>query len=332
MQALVTGTAGLIGSHIAQELLARGMNVVGVDSYIGGYKDNVPEHPRYKHHAWDARTMEPVQCDIVFHCAALAYEGLSVFSPQLISENIVSGTMAAAVAAIRGGAKTFINFSSMARYGAGRPPFCEFDVPKPVDPYGISKLAAEHLLNTLGATHGMKVVHIVPHNVIGPGQRYDDPYRNVVGIMLNRAMQDKSLIVYGDGHQTRCFSFVQDVIPTVLQIAFDEKAGHGETFNVGPDDGEISVLDLARLVSRICEVEPRIEHLADRPCEVKHAWCSSDKIRQRYTFKRNTSLYTGICAMRDWIKKRGTCDFDYSLPIELINSPLLPEAWKRRSL
>ena len=100
----------------------------------------------------------------------------------------------------------------MARYGAIQTPFTEDMLPQPQDPYGIAKYAAEQTLRCLSDVHGIKYLNLVPHNIIGPRQKYDDPFRNVASIMINRALQGKAPIIYGDGSQTRCFSFIQDVI------------------------------------------------------------------------------------------------------------------------
>lgn len=102
--------------------------------------------------------------------------------------------------------------SSMARYGSQETPFTEDMTPMPQDPYGIAKYASEMLVRNVCYTHGMDFVILVPHNIIGPRQKYDDPFRNVVSIMINRALQGKQPIIYGDGNQMRCFSFISDLI------------------------------------------------------------------------------------------------------------------------
>lgn len=342
MKILVTGAAGFLGSWIAEKLLGMGHQVSCVDSMVGGSLDNLESlgenrfwKKRFKE--WmDIRDLEGVSeackgCDVVYHCAALAYEGLSVFSPSMVVGNIVGGTVSVATAAIRNGVKRFVNCSSMARYGVTATPYEEDMMPLPVDPYGAAKLAAERQLNILGAIHGMKVIHAVPHNIYGPRQKYDDPYRNVAAIFVNRMLQGKPPIIYGDGQQVRCFSYMDDVLPTMLAL-LDADVEHGEVFNVGPDHSSgsrVTVEKLAEIVSGLLEYEERPVFVGDRPCEVKVATCSNQKIRSRFGFEQKTSLEIGLWNLIEYIKERGPKPFDYHLPIE-IDSPKLPRTWKER--
>src|SRR5262249_43756934 len=144
MRVFITGVAGFLGSHLADEMLKEGHEVVGIDSLIGGELDNVNSAVEF--HQVDCNDFEKVRrisekCHIFYHCAATAYEGLSVFSPHIVTQNIVSASVAVFSAAISNGAKRIVFCSSMARYGALNPPFTEEQEPKPQDPYGIGKLA-----------------------------------------------------------------------------------------------------------------------------------------------------------------------------------------------
>ena len=196
----ITGVAGFLGSHLSERLLQQGHRVIGCDNLIGGYLDNVL--PGVDFHAIDcvdrsavAKLMEGV--DVVYHCAAHAYEGLSVFSPHLITNNIYSGTVSVLSAAISSKVKRFVHCSSMARYGTQPTvPFTEDMQPLPQDPYGIAKYATELTIANLCRVHGMEYVIAVPHNIIGPRQKYDDPYRNVASIMINMMLQDRQPIIY----------------------------------------------------------------------------------------------------------------------------------------
>ena len=100
----------------------------------------------------------------------------------------------------------------MARYGDIKQPFKENDIPDPVDPYGIAKLAAEKVVINLSNTHGIEYNIAIPHNILGPKQKYDDPFRNVASIMINLMLQNRQPVIYGDGEQTRSFSDVNDCI------------------------------------------------------------------------------------------------------------------------
>ncbi|MCI0552142.1 MAG: NAD-dependent epimerase/dehydratase family protein, partial [Anaerolineae bacterium] len=205
----VSGVAGFLGSHLAERLVSDGHDVIGVDNLSGGYRDNVPEGVVF--HEADCRDVQAMTAlmkgvDVVYHCAAAAYEGLSVFSPVYVNEQTYMTTVALLSAAAQNKVKRFVYLSSMARYGHQQTPFTEDMTPKPQDPYGIAKVAAELQVRELCETHGLEWVIAVPHNIIGPRQKYDDPYRNVASIMANRMLRGKAPIIYGDGKQMRCFS------------------------------------------------------------------------------------------------------------------------------
>src|SRR5205823_2198002 len=117
--------------------------------------------------------------DLIYHCAAVATEGLSVFSPALIAKHVYENTAGLLAAAATNRVGRFVLCSSTARYGVGKLPYTEDQVPRPVDPYGIAKYAAELLVANVCETHDIEYVVAVPHNIIGPRQKYDDPYRNV---------------------------------------------------------------------------------------------------------------------------------------------------------
>ena len=320
-----------MGSSIAKKLLKIGYFVKGCDSLIGGYETNAPKHENCDWLKFDIRETELLAshmdgCDAVIHTAALAYEGLSVFSPKLVTENIYSGTASVASAAIQKGLTKFVNSSSMARYGDGTPPFKETMILKPQDPYGLAKVQAEQLLNMLSEIHGIKVYHVVPHNIIGIGQRYDDPFRNVAAIFINRLLQGKSVFVYGDGQQRRSLSYVQDCVNPIIQLMRDTSFPSGETFNIGPDDNAMSIKELVTLVAKHCNITPEIVYMPGRPREVKFAWCSSDKAKKLLNYRPQTSLEDGLIEMIDWVKDRGVLPFKYNLPIEIVNEHT-PKTW-----
>lgn len=142
-------------------------------------------------------------CELVYHCAAIAYEGLSVFAPAMIMDNILTGSVSVFSAAISNGARRIVFCSSMARYGTNAVPFLEAYLPRPQDPYGIAKVASEQALVNLAGVHGVEYAIAVPHSTIGARQKFDDPYRNVASIMANLMLQGRSPFIYGDGGQMR---------------------------------------------------------------------------------------------------------------------------------
>ena len=267
-------------------------------------------------------------CDLVYHAAATAYEGLSVFSPHLITQNIVTGSVSLFSAAIENKVKRIIYCSSMARYGTNKIPFTEDLIPNPQDPYGIAKLAAENILKNLCETHGVEYVIAVPHNIIGPKQKYDDPYRNVVSIMINLMLQNRQPIIYGDGEQKRCFSYVDDDLFCLKEMAYNKDV-IGEVINIGPDEEFITINQLADKLANQLRFNLNPQFVKGRPQEVMHATCSADKARKILGYKTKTSLDQGLEKMISFIKKRGTKKFRYHLDLEIINE-LTPNTWKNR--
>ena len=168
---LVTGAAGFLGSHLSEQLSNLGHDVVGIDNMAGGYEDNVPKNIKF--HKIDCCDLPEVQkimkgIEVVYHCAATAHEGLSVFSPFEITKNNYLASVAIFSAAVNEKVKRIIFCSSMARYGSQKSPFNESMKPSPVDPYAISKVASEEVLKNLCELNNIEWVIAVPHNIIGP--------------------------------------------------------------------------------------------------------------------------------------------------------------------
>jgi len=327
----ISGVAGFLGSHLADAFLADGHEVIGIDNMIGGYLDNVPEGVQF--FQIDCNDLGRVRelmrgCDIVYHCAATAYEGLSVFSPHMVTTNIVTATTAMVSAAIANHVKRFVLCSSMARYGTNEVPFTERMTPKPQDPYGIGKYASEQILTSLADTHGMEYVIAVPHNIVGPRQKYDDPYRNVASIFINLMLQGRQPYIYGDGNQKRCFSFISDDIAPLKQMAFDP-ACKNETINIGPDDEFVTINELAQTVAKLVDFPLNGTYTKPRPQEVYLANCSADKARKLLGYNPQVKLEDGLRQMIDWIRSRGVRPFKYHLDIEIVNDKT-PDTWKKR--
>jgi UDP-glucose 4-epimerase len=328
---VITGVAGFLGSHIADAYLAKGWQVCGIDNLLGGSLDNVPAGVEfYNHDLDDLEAISPVfvGADLVIHSACTAYEGLSVFSPALVVRNTVQTSVNVMTASIRAKVPKFVYMSSMARYGNNHGDvFVETLEPKPQDPYGISKLAAEKLLTNLAKVHDVDLVVLVPHNIVGARQKFDDPFRNVASIMTNRMLQGKQPVIYGDGTQLRCFSFIQDVIAPIM-TACESPEAVGQVINIGPDESPISILELAKRLAAIIGFELDPIFMPGRPQEVYVALCSSDKARQLLGYETTVTLDQGLRDLVDWIRPR-VKDFEYHLPIE-IDSDLTPKTWTQR--
>jgi UDP-glucose 4-epimerase len=331
MKIFISGVAGFLGSHLADTFISQGHEVVGCDNLLGGYLDNVPQKVEfYQYDCTYFNSMVKIlkDVDVVYHCAATAYEGLSVFSPFVVTKNIVDATVSVITAAIVNKVKRFILCSSMARYGTNSIPFTEDMIPNPQDPYGIGKYSSELFLKNLCDIHGMEYVIAVPHNIIGPRQKYDDPYRNVVSIMINMMLQGRQPIIYGDGEQKRCFSFVQDDIQVLEKLIYAENVV-GEIINIGPDDEFITINELALKIADVIDFDLKPDYVTGRPQEVILANCSADKARRLLNYKTNYTLDQGIREMVEWIRKKGVRQFKYHLDLEIINEKT-PKTWKKK--
>lgn len=331
MKVFVSGVAGFLGSHLADRFLAQGHQVIGCDSMIGGDLQNVPGEVDF--HQVDCNNFEAMRrltagCDIVYHCAATAYEGLSVFSPHLVTQNIVSASVSLFSAAVHNRVKRIVFCSSMARYGKNDVPFREEYAVRPEDPYGIGKVAAENLLKNLCDVHGVEYVIAVPHNIIGPRQKYDDPYRNVAAIMINLMLQGRQPIIYGDGRQKRCFSFIQDCVACLMEMAFRDSV-RGEVINIGPDEEFVEIIELAEVISNLLGFNLNPVFMEDRPQEVKYATCSADKARKFLGYKTTVNLRDGLQQMIDYVRQRGPLPFKYHLDLEIINDKT-PKTWLKK--
>ena len=199
---------------------------------------------------------------------------------------------------------------------------------RPQDPYGIAKVASENVLKSLCDVHEVDWTILVPHNIVGPRQKYDDPYRNVLSIFLNRMLLNKPAIIYGDGLQKRCFSYVDDCISCIEKTLFNNNTSR-EIINIGPDEEFITILELADKCANVTGFNGSHTFQNDRPQEVKFATCSSEKARKLIDYKTKFSLDQSIQLTYEYIKNKGPKDFDYKIDLEINNSKT-PDTWKNK--
>lgn len=309
MKAIVTGGAGFIGSHVAERLALMGHDVLIIDDLSGGRTENIPRGVSFERR--DVCTpLDTLFCKfrpaLVYHLAAYAAEGLSHHIPQFNYQNNLVGTANVLNASYRSGAAHFVFTSSIAVYGHPPEdrPFTEQTACQPCDPYGVAKLACEHHIAAFREYHGGPDFTIFrPHNVFGPRQNISDPYRNVVGIFLRCALQRQPMPIFGDGTQTRSFSYIRSVARCIADAPF-VKAARNTTFNVG-GDLPLSVAELAERVAQVMQVPRQIQWQPERK-EVRHAHCDHTAVRTvfREAFEKEILIDEGLRLTADWLDGR----------------------------
>ena len=332
MKIFITGVAGFLGANLADYYIKKNFKVSGCDNLIGGSLENIDKE-KVNFFKADCENLEEMSniikdTDVVIHAAAYPHEGLSSFSPYLICKSNYIGSVSVFTAAIQNKVKRIVYCSSMARYGNINPPFREDQKVNPVDPYGVSKLAAEETLKILSKTHNIEYNIAVPHNIIGPKQKFDDPFRNVVSIMTNLILQNRRPIIYGDGNQTRNFSDVDDCLYCLDKLTSDKKIV-SQIFNIGPDEESISINELYKMLCNKLKFNQPAQYVEDRPNEVKHAICSSDKARKYLGYNTSISLSNSVDKVINYIKSKGPRPFEYNYNLE-INNELTPTTWKNK--
>jgi len=328
MKALVTGGAGFIGSHVARHCLELGHDVVVLDDLSGGFLDHVPEGATFiqgsiTDHELIQRVFAEYEFDYVYHLAAYAAEGLSHFIRRFNYTNNLIGSANLVNESVKHQVKCFVFTSSIAVYGANQLPMHEDLVPQPEDPYGIAKYAVELDLHAAHELFDLNYVIFRPHNVYGENQNIGDRYRNVIGIFMNQIMQGKPMTIFGDGTQTRAFSYIDDVAPYITDSVNIPEA-YNEVINIGADK-PYTVQYLAQVVARAFGVVPEIQYLPARN-EVAHAYADHSKARRILGQKGTVSLAEGIERMAAWARRVGARRSQEFRNIEVREK--LPASWR----
>lgn len=328
MKSLITGGAGFIGSHVARHCQALGHDVMALDDLSGGFRDHVPEGVVFSQGSVTdidliQRLFEENKFDYVYHLAAYAAEGLSHFIRRFNYTNNLIGSVNLINEAVKHDVKCFVFTSSIAVYGIGQLPMSEDLTPQPEDPYGIAKYAVELDLRAAHEMFGLDYIIFRPHNVYGENQNIGDRYRNVIGIFMNQIMLGQPMTIFGDGTQTRAFSYIDDVAPIIAQ-SVDVPEAYNQVFNVGADQ-PYTVTHLAETVARAFGVKPEVKHLPARN-EVQHAYPDHSKVRRVFDQGVAVELEEGIARMAAWAQRIGARAAQPFSNIEVTRN--LPQSWR----
>jgi UDP-glucose 4-epimerase len=276
---------------------------------------NLPQHPQVifeKGSICDANWVQSIfdryPIEIVYHLAAYAAEGLSHFIRSFNYRTNLIGSVELLNASIRAKTvKCFVFTSSIAVYGAAQIPMTETTIPQPEDPYGISKYAFELDLQAAYRMWGLEYVIFRPHNVYGPHQNLYDKYRNVIGIFMQQLLTSQPLTIFGNGEQTRAFSYIDDVAPVIARGPFVPEA-RNQVFNVGAEQ-PYTVNALAQAVGRAFGLEDGLEDVPikylDARKEVQHASSEHAKVRKVFKLGEPICLEEGLSLMVEWVKGQG---------------------------
>ena len=306
---LITGVCGLVGSNFADWVVSNHpeYKVIGIDNLFGGYIENL--NPSVEFHKLDLATadLKPIfssnEIEYVFHFAAYAAEGLSPFMRKFNYSNNVLSTVNIINECITHDIKRLVYTSSMSVYGHGRKDnsrFDENDTPCPIDPYGISKYACEMDIRVANEQHNLDYCIIRPHNIIGPKQNIWDKYRNVIGIWMNHILHNRPITIYGDGTQTRAFSFIEDNMLPFWNAATLPQASK-QIINVGG----IVPSTINECANILCDITNThdIVYLEQRH-EVKYAVPTYQKSIDILGYQQNTLLKPGMEKMWEWAKQQ----------------------------
>jgi UDP-glucose 4-epimerase len=325
---LVTGGAGFLGAHLSRELLSLGHQVVVLDDLSGGFVENVPAGAELvQGSVLDdgllRRLFDEKRFDYVYHLAAYAAEGLSHFIRRFNYQNNIVGSMNVLNEAVRCQSKHFVFTSSIAVYGPGHPPLREDQPMHPEDPYGIAKSAVEQDLAAAHRLFGLPYTIFRPHNVYGEFQNIADRYRNVIGIFMNQIMMGKPLSIFGDGLQTRAFSYIGDIVGPLARCV-ELEAARNEIFNIG-GDRPYSLRELAETVLSVTGAKSELRFLPARQ-EVLHAFSDHTKAARVFGPSPGTTLEDGLTRMWAWARKHGPRATPKFTAIEVERE--LPSFWR----
>ena len=311
MRILVTGGAGFIGSHLVEHYAARGIRVRVLDNLSTGLRENLPAAADLV----EGDVRDPNDCmiacdeaEVVFHLAALGSVPRSVADPATTFACNAVGTLNMLLAARDAGVDRFVYAASSSAYGGADGPLRENLVPNPRSPYAASKLAGEHLCAAYHASYGLRTVSLRFFNVFGPRQRPDGPYAAVIPRWADALLRGHRPIVHGDGHQTRDFTFVENVVSACALAAEKDLSDEafGKVFNVGCG-ASTPLLDLAVHLATALGTPWQLSFDSPRSGDVQSSLACIDEARKVLGYSPVVGLDEGLRKYADWLKSRWIC-------------------------
>jgi len=308
---LVTGGAGFIGSELVRQLAGRGFGVRVVDNLVNGRRENLDgvldeSVELVVADVRDAKSMAPLlrEVDIVFHLACLGVRH-SIHSPVENQEVNASATLGLLNTARSVGVKRFVYVSSSEVYGTARTaPITEEHPTLPMTVYGASKLAGEAYTRAFWETYHYPTVVLRPFNAYGPRCHHEGDSGEVIPKFLLRCLAGKPMVIFGDGTQTRDFTFVGDTAGGILAAGLSE-ASVGQTINLGSGK-EIQVRELAKTIAQVLDrPHAEVTHVEPRPGDVLRLLADSSKAKKLLRFEPTVTLRDGLARLRDWYVSQG---------------------------
>lgn len=333
LRCLVTGGAGLIGSHLASYLLNNGHEVTILDDLSTGNIRNIPVSAVFINQPLEKVDVNVFSnIDIVFHLASISGEAVSLYAPTLCFNRNVEASHHLLVNSLKSGVKRIVFASSMAVYGNKiSPPFNEDDLCDPTDPYGLSKLTIEKLIKIYGEYSSLEWTILRLHNVYGPNMNLTDPFRGVISIFINRVLRGQPPILYGNGNQLRAFTYVEDIVPFIAKAGFD-KGSNKQIINLG-SGRKTRLLDLANILCEMTGCTQEILYFPLRLSEAEDAYTTTEKSEKLLGFRDKTTLFDGLLYTLKWAREQEITGFNYELlQMDLDLNGSLPSVWKNRIL
>lgn len=304
---LVTGGAGFIGSHIVTALVQRGDKVRVLDNFCTGFDHNLSHvsseidviHGDITDEQAVAMAVDGVDC--VFHHAALASVPLSVERPLEVNAACVTGTLTVLDQARRAGVKRVVYAASSSAYGDE--PFTakrETDLPAPLSPYAVAKLAGEHYCQAFYKTYGLETVGLRYFNVFGPRQDPDSQYSAVIPIFITRLLADNPPVVYGDGGQTRDFAYVENVVHGNL-LAAETRGAAGQVFNIA-NGKSISLLELIAALNKLLGTNVQAKFEEARAGDVRDSMADISRAQKVLGYLPPIDFETGLSRSIEYYK------------------------------